>query len=318
MKERQELDRLPHITLRQVEAFRAVMHTQSMTSAAQMLSITQPAVSRLIADLEASLDLRLFERNGPKLKPTDNALRLMEEVQRVFLGLHQIEQAARTIKRFPQTLLRIAAPPFLSLGFVSMVVGALRRQYPEMRFSIHTDNSLAIADQVARGQHDLGFCTLPSGTSDVNVIHESSVDAVCLLPRDHALASSKIIYVEQLENEPLIVLGQSGSIRPQINDVFSNAKISLNVTAEILFAATAGSLVEQNVGLALMDPFSARATQTARTVVRPFKPRVKLSFSMIAPHHLKLAEPIRYATKVLHEEIEPMLQNWAFRDLSSP
>ncbi|WP_421952948.1 LysR substrate-binding domain-containing protein [Pelagibacterium sp.] len=307
-----EHDLLPHITLRQVEAFRAVMRTQGMTSAAHMLSITQPAVSRLIADLEMSLDLKLFERNGPKLKPTDNALRLMEEVQRVFLGLQQIEQAARTIKRFPQTLMRIAAPPFLSLGYVSLVVGALRRQYPALRFSIHTDTSLAIADQVARGQHDLGFCTLPRGTNDVRVIHESSVEAVCVMPRRHKLADRDIIDVGMLADEPLIVLGESGSIRPQINGVFSSARIAPNITAEILFAATAGSLVEQGVGLALMDPFSARATRTEALVVKPFKPRVMLTYSMIAPLHLKLAEPVNFAATVVRNEIEAMLPNWAF------
>lgn len=311
-----EHDLLPHITLRQVEAFRAVMRTQGMTSAAHMLSITQPAVSRLIADLETSLDLKLFERNGPKLKPTDNALRLMEEVQRVFLGLQQIEQAARTIKRFPQTLLRIAAPPFLSLGYVSLVVGALRRQYPALRFSIHTDTSLAIADQVARGQHDLGFCTLPRGTSDVRVLHESSVEAVCVMPRGHKLADRDIIDVGLLADEPLIVLGESGSIRPQINGVFSSARIAPNITAEILFAATAGSLVEQGVGLALMDPFSARATRTEALVVKPFKPRVMLTYSVIAPLHLKLAEPVNFAATIVRNEIEAMLPNWAFASFS--
>tara|TARA_R110002124_G_scaffold149793_2_gene315965 strand:+ start:12950 stop:13924 length:975 start_codon:yes stop_codon:yes gene_type:complete len=312
MEKPSSADPLPRITLRQVEAFRAVMRTHGMTSAAQMLSITQPAVSRLIADLESGLGLRLFDRNGPKLKPSKDALRLMDEVERVFLGLHQIEQAARTIKRFPQSLMRVAAPPFLSLGYVSMVVGALRRRYPELRFSIHTENSMAIADQVARGQHDLGFCTLPRGASDVRVLHESSVEAVCVLPRDHRLARCEIVRVEQLKNEPLIVLGQSGSIRPQINDVFSSAQISPNITAEILFAATAGSLVEQGVGLALMDPFSARATRSDATVIRPFKPRVMLSYSMIVPPHLNLAEPTNFAMQIVRDQIEPLLPHWPY------
>lgn len=305
---------LPRVTLRQVEAFRAVMRTHGMTSAAQMLSISQPAVSRLIADMEAGLGLKLFERNGPRLKPTDNALRLMEEVERVFLGLHQIEQAARTIKRFPQTLMRIAAPPFLSLEYVAVVVGALRRAYPELRFSIHTDSSMAIADQIARGQHHLGFCTLPDGVDDVRVVHESRVEAVCVLPRAHHLAECDTIHVSQLEHEPLIVLGQSGSIRPQINDVFAAKGISPNIVGEILFAATAGSLVAEGVGLALMDPFSARASRSNAVVIRRFVPQVELLYSMITPLHTKLGDPIAFATRIVREEIEPSLPNWAFHN----
>lgn len=312
MKETGPTDQLPHITIRQIEAFRAVMQTNGMTSAAQMMSITQPAVSRLIADLEFSLSLKLFERNGPKLRPTNDALRLMEEVERVFLGLHQVEQAARKIRRFPQALIRIAAPPFLSLGFVAVVVKALKHRFPELTFSIHTDTSIAIADQVGRGQHDLGFCTLPSGTSDVRVIHETGVDAVCMMPADHPLATHDVVQARHLKNESLIVLGQSGGIRPQINDVFSGAKIAPNIVAEILFAATAGSLVRQGIGLALMDPFSARATVSEATVIKPFKPRVRLMFSAITPLHSKLSAPINWMQDVLRDEIEPTLARWAF------
>lgn len=305
---------LPRVTLRQVEAFRAVMRTHGMTSAAQILSISQPAVSRLIADMELGLGLNLFERNGPRLKPTENALRLMEEVERVFLGLHQIEQAARTIKRFPQTLMRIAAPPFLSLEYVAIVVGALRRAYPDLRFSIHTDSSMSIADQIARGQHHLGFCTLPASADDVRIVHESRVEAVCVLPCLHPLAVHDTIHVSQLKHEPLIVLGQSGSIRPQINDVFAAEQISPNIVGEILFAATAGSLVSEGVGLALMDPFSARACRSNSIVIRRFMPRVELSYSMIVPLHTKLGDPVAFASRIVREEIEPMLPDWAFQN----
>lgn len=302
---------LPHVTLRQVEAFRAVMRTQGMTSAAHMLSITQPAVSRLIADMEAGLGLRLFERNGPRLKPTGDAMRLMDEVERVFLGLQQIEQAARRIKRFPQTLMRIAAPPFLSLEFVAHVIGALSRRFPELRFSLHTDNSRAIADQVARGEHDLAFCTLPAGAEDVRVIHTSHVEAVCIVPRTHSLANSEVVEVGQLAETPLIVLGQSGSIRPQIDSVFTQAGLAPNIIAEILFAASAGSLVAEELGIALMDPFSARASRHAKTVIRPFRPSVMLSYSMITPLHTRLSEYVAHASHIVRDKLEAQLPLWS-------
>lgn len=301
---------LPHVTLRQVEAFRAVMRTQGMTSAAHMLSITQPAVSRLIADMETGLGLRLFERNGPRLKPTDDAMRLMDEVERVFLGLHQIEQAARRIKRFPQTLMRIAAPPFLSLEFAAHIIGALSRRFPELRFSLHTDNSRAIADQVARGEHDLAFCTLPAGAEDVRVLHQTQVEAVCILPRSHPLAASDVIEVGQLAEAPLIVLGQSGSIRPQIDSVFTQAGFAPNIIAEILFAASAGSLVAEGLGIALMDPFSARASRHPETVIRPFLPSVMLSYSMITPLHTRLSEQVAHARDILRDQPEAVPLFW--------
>ncbi|MBV8836561.1 MAG: LysR family transcriptional regulator, partial [Alphaproteobacteria bacterium] len=67
---------------RQVEAFRAVMATGSVTLAATMMHVTQPAVSRLIRDLEFTLQLALFERRGNRLKPTAEANHLFAEVER--------------------------------------------------------------------------------------------------------------------------------------------------------------------------------------------------------------------------------------------
>ena len=83
------------ITLRQVQAFRLIMTNRTMTIAAEQMSISQPAVSRLISDLEETLDLKLFERVGPRLLPTSAARRLIGEVDRVFLGLDFVEEAAR-------------------------------------------------------------------------------------------------------------------------------------------------------------------------------------------------------------------------------
>ena len=78
------------ISSRQIEAFRAVMLTGSITSASEALFVTQPAVSRLIRSLEESTGLTLFERRGNHVVPTAEATALLEEVERSFVGLARI------------------------------------------------------------------------------------------------------------------------------------------------------------------------------------------------------------------------------------
>ena len=62
------------------------MNTGTITGAANMMAVTQPSVSRLIADLEIGLGFRLFERKGSRLQPTEEALRFYQEVERTFAG----------------------------------------------------------------------------------------------------------------------------------------------------------------------------------------------------------------------------------------
>jgi DNA-binding transcriptional LysR family regulator len=86
------------VNIRQLEAFRAVMIARSTTGAAELLDVSQPAVSRLIVQLEASLELTLFDRSSGRLAPTPEALLLHEEVERTVVSVDKIRELAREIK----------------------------------------------------------------------------------------------------------------------------------------------------------------------------------------------------------------------------
>lgn len=91
------------MNLRQVEAFRSIMLRGSMTATAQALRTSQPSISRLIAELEAAIGFKLFERQAGRLKPTDEGLSFYREVERSFLGLDNLNQAARDIRIYETT-----------------------------------------------------------------------------------------------------------------------------------------------------------------------------------------------------------------------
>ncbi|HKH26818.1 MAG TPA: LysR family transcriptional regulator, partial [Sphingomicrobium sp.] len=82
--------RMARINSRQVEAFRAMMLTGSVTEAAKLMNVTQPAVSRLLRDFQALLKMELFEKRGTGLVPVAAATALYMEVERSFVGLERI------------------------------------------------------------------------------------------------------------------------------------------------------------------------------------------------------------------------------------
>ena len=106
------------INHRQIDAFRAVFQTSSMTAAGALMGITQPAVSRLIRDLEAEMALTLFDRSAGRLTPTPDAVALFREVERSYQGLDRVAHAAAELGRRREGELRIAAsvaPSFYGL-----------------------------------------------------------------------------------------------------------------------------------------------------------------------------------------------------------
>ncbi len=110
-----------------IEAFRAVVATGSVSQAALTLSVSQPSVSRLIADLEARLGLMLFDRRGPRLAVRAEALELYDEVEQSFQGLDRVVQRGRRIAANKVGVLTISATPVIGLTLVPSTLALLRQ-----------------------------------------------------------------------------------------------------------------------------------------------------------------------------------------------
>jgi DNA-binding transcriptional LysR family regulator len=126
---------MARINSRQVEAFRAMMLTGSVTEAAKLMAVTQPAVSRLLRDFQALLKMELFERRGSGLVPTASATALYMEVERSFVGLERITAAAEEIRGRRTGTLRIAALPALSNGYLPRLAGGFLKDRPNLNLS---------------------------------------------------------------------------------------------------------------------------------------------------------------------------------------
>src|SRR5690606_11063651 len=102
--------------LRQLEAFAAVMSTGSVTAAGRLLGRSQPAITRLIQELEAEIGYALFTRNGPRVTPTEQGFLLYDDVERALVNLQQIRNRAEEIARGDARPRRLAATSALSPG----------------------------------------------------------------------------------------------------------------------------------------------------------------------------------------------------------
>jgi len=140
---------------RQIEAFRYVMINGTVTGAAEALSVTQPAISRLVADLEANLDFRLFVRHKGRLLPTPEALRFYQGVERYFQGLEQLDRIAKQIRTESHADLRVCATPALSTFLFPTVIQRFRQQNPEIHISIETLSSSEIVSRLQDHMTDL-------------------------------------------------------------------------------------------------------------------------------------------------------------------
>lgn len=269
------------INLRQIEAFRAVILTGSMTGAGEMLNISQPAVSRLIRDLERDLGLVLFKRSGARITPNEEALLLNREVERMFIGSEKIRETAAAIRGVSTGSLRVAAMPNLALGYLSSLVGRFLDDHPAASVTLHEDSSVNIIDLVSRHQYDIGLAYAPAPHPGVEMHPLPPAEAVCVMPKGHPLALQDEVHARDLEGNDFIRLGASSLLRHQILKVMEAANVHCNDRIEVRYAATACAFVGRGLGVSVVDPFTVREVDRDDVVVRPFRPRIPYDFSIV-------------------------------------
>ncbi len=271
------------ITMKQVEAFRAVMLGKSMTEAAKMLYVSQSAVSKIMRDFEEEIGLDLFSRHKGGLQPTAAANALYVEVERVFVGLDQIVRSAERIRLGQEGRLRIVAMSTLSCGFLQSVIAEFRARHPKVSVSLETYNSHEVMNLVASGLFDLGFATSPVETGRVLAASPWKVRCVCILPPRHRLSRRRIIAPVDLRDENFISLSTGNTTRLAIDSVFRAENVSRTTEMEASWSIAVSSMVSNGLGVSVIDPFTAQVAKQCGCVVLPFSPSVDYSFAPLRP-----------------------------------
>ncbi len=261
------------------------MLSGSMTGAARLINISQPAITRLIRDLELELDLQLFRRGGGRITPTAEGQQLYREVERHFAGTARIRQSARAIRELNAGHLHIGAMLTLSTGCLPTAVHRFLQRHPDVMISVHSDSSLNIVDMVRHGQLDLGLCSVPGEPIDIEHDPFAPVDAVCIMPRGHPLARKKVVNIADLQDESFISLGTSSLLRLRVEEALRAANVQPRVRLGTLYSSTVVGYVGAGIGVAVTDPFALFGKGGHDIIAKPFRPRLKFQFSAIYQHH---------------------------------
>lgn len=282
------------MNLRQLEAFRAVMIVGSVTGAAKMLKVSQPGVSRLIADLEHAIGFKLFIRRKGRLHPSEDGVNFYEDLERSFVGIESLKKTAREIKELKRGHLRIAAMPAVSLDLLPRAIKRFGDKHPGLKITLEVHSSPRIVEWVAAGHFDIGIGLLTLDQPGVEIAHSFRTRCVFVAPAGHPLGEKKSIRPKDLENEPFVALAQHTLAALQIDQVFIKANVRRNIRIETQPSFSACSMVAQGIGVGLVDHLTANFFSSMNIINRPFNPLVPFDFRII------------HSTKPIHSRIATM------------
>lgn len=275
------------ITHRHIEVFRAVMTAGSATGAANLLHSSQPTVSRELARLESLLGYDLFERVQGRLRPNARALALWDEVQRSWQGLERVVDRAVALGRSGAVQLSVLCLPALAHALLPGAAARLMQSHPEA----HSTTSLSVTPQesplleewMSAQRFDLGLCeqtTAPPGTRAEVLL---TLDEVAVLPAGHALAHQPVLDLADFAGEFFVSLSADDPYRRLIDARFAEAGVERTLRVETHSAAAVCAMVEQGLGIAIVNPVTALAAASERLVLRRLAFSIPFSVTALLP-----------------------------------
>jgi len=271
-------------SLRQIEAFRAFIEAGTVSRAAELLRISQPAASKLLIHLEEDTGLQLFERESGRLALTDRGMRLYEEIDRIFSGVDQIARAVEQIRREDRGRLQVGVMPGLSGKFVSRVVSGFLEKHPNVHVSVDTRASQFIAEWLVTRQLDVGILTTMVDQTHLASVSLIEEPFVCIMPLGHPLTRLKRITPSDLEHQQYITFGAGSLTRRRVEAAFEEKGVPKPVS--VLEATTAPNICEfvaAGLGVSIVHPLMVESVKE-RVAVRPFDPPIPSGFQICRPH----------------------------------
>ena len=293
--------------LRQIEVFRSIMHTGSISRAATLLNVSQPAVSRLLSYTEQRLGMLLFERIKGRLYPTPEAKLLLNEVNAVYQGVQRVNEVAEDLIEHRIGHLRLACSPSLGQALMPRAIANFLRQYPEARASLFTLTPQVLTQALLTQQVDLGvvFLAHPHPNLQSRLLYANKL--VVAIPANHPLTARNSVSLEEVAGESFIGYGADVPLGDVVRQLFSSAGLSVRPRVEAQQVHVACALVQAGVGLALIDEITAAGPVWTRVTVRPLQVTVETPVHIL---HGAL-EPVSRLGHAFIETLESMKGEWS-------
>lgn len=267
---------------RQIEVFRAVMITGSISGAGRLLLVSQPAVSRVIHYLEDKLKLRLFERHNGRLHPTPEARKLFAEVDELYAHIQRINELANDLATNSDGKIKILSSPSMGEWLIPSAIAEFHRVAPGIRIEFETFGVDELVHRIALGQADIAIANLPSDHPNLLTTRIFNVRLSCVCRREDPLAMREAISPADLVGVPFISYGSDTPVGRIVFDFLTQMDTPAKIVCQVRNAPIACNLVKVGIGVTIADELVARGAESHNLVAVPLSPALHLPLSILS------------------------------------
>ena len=270
-----------NVSLRQLRVFQSVAQTRNFSRTGDAIGLTQPAVSRAIAELERELGLRLLDRTTREVELTEAGRSLAARLDRALDELDAMLADVAALADADGGKVRVASSPTLSAYLMPGCIAACARQAPRVRFLLLDRIQQHVLEAVRGGEVDFGVVVEPPAVDDLHcevILHDPFV---LVTPARHRLARGAGVRWKALDGEPMVLLEPSSGSRRYVDDALARHGAVCKVEQELAHPTTVFQMVEAGIGLTVMPGLAVPPGGLPGLAVRPLLPRLERTVMLV-------------------------------------
>lgn len=294
--------------LRHIEVFHAVMQTGSVSAAARLINVTQPAVSRTLQHAELQLGFPLFERARGRLTPTNEAMSLFPHVEKLYEQLDEVQRLAASLRHGEVSdRLHVLTVFALSREVLPHAVAGFRQKYPKVQVTVDALHTPQVVSGLLLQEADVGFVISSAGQPALERESLAEVDMFCIIPKG-MIAPSKIqkngMTLQELADVPVVALDGKDPLGMRISQAYREHGVGLSPVVTVQTYHAALSMAEYGLGATIVDGCTASAADLRKVHVLPLLPRITVNVNA-----LRLAQhPSSVLARAMTQEMRKALR----------
>ncbi len=235
----------------------AVAETGSISDAAHVIGLSQPALSRRIQQLEEELGARLIERSGRGVVLTAMGRLAVREGQQLLERYERLRISIAEHVRLEAGTVRIGGGATAVAYLLPSAIARFRQGHPKVHFQLQEAGSREVERAVVEERLELGVVTLPVSGVEVNVMPLLRDRIVLIAGAGHPLAQRKRVPIAALAGQSLVGFEAGSAIRQSIDGALRDAGVEMNVVMELRSVAAILQMVETTGSLAFVSELGA-------------------------------------------------------------
>lgn len=283
-------------------ALQKIIELGSFTKAAEALGYTQSSISQMIASLEKELSIKLLTRSRTGIKLTLEGAELYPFIERSILGYQAMLEKANEMKGLETGIIRVGTISSITCHWLPQLIKGFQKRYPNVEFLFHQGDYSSIQEWIKIGAVDFGFITPPAVTELETTVIKSG-EMLAVLPERHPLAARKSVSLEELVEEPFILL-EEGHYSEPVN-AFRDAGLSPHIKYRIHDDYAIMTMVEAGLGISILAELVLRRTNY-RIACIPIEPPINRTLAIGYKNKDSIPIASKYFIDYLIENIDTL------------